>query len=186
MNKLLLTVAFLLLFTFKSLAQNMGAVNTILNHQHLQQQQWHHNFHMNQISSMRAANSAGLINRKLYYSVLMNSGVSVMVQSRMEFDKGGRAYLVLEDKSKKKNDSLRTSRILPNMTKSVSQISANYEEIMKGSPADSCWLFKVLPGAVNVYSFLPANYDLHIGYFKMLQKGDGEMVSFNESNLKIC
>ena len=70
------------------------------------------------------------------------------------------------------------------MTQSITQLSGNFKDIITGNPADSCWLFKTITGPVNAYSFLPETYNLHIGYLKMIQKGNGEVVPLNEVNLK--
>lgn len=181
MNKLYLSVVFLFLLVSQAHAQNMGAVNTM--HQQMFQQQLHVNM-LNRLGSMPRTASTGLTNRKYYYQMVMNSGATVVTMSKMEFDEKGRAYLVLTDKSKKKDDTLRTQKIVPGMTRSISQLSGTQEEIIRAIPADSCWLFKAVSGAVNGYTFLPPAYEMHIGYFSMLQKGDGEMLPLNEANMR--
>ena len=185
MNKLLLggwIVFLIILPIYHGFAQNMGAINA-LHSQHIQ------NFsrQFTQDVAMRAAmrkNSTTLTNAKVNYRVILNSGATLVVQSRIMFDENGKAYLELENKSRKKEDTLRTQKILPAMTRSITKLTSGQNEIILGSPADSCWLFKSISGAVNAYSFLPETYDLHIGYLKMIQKENNELLTLNEANLK--
>ncbi|MGV3502615.1 MAG: hypothetical protein ACO1O1_02855 [Adhaeribacter sp.] len=182
MNKPFLTLLVLFLVSSTAQSQHMGAVNAVHNQMFMQQMQFNMLHRLGTLP--RTGASASLINRKYNYLVVMNSGATVEVLSKMEFDEKGKAYLVLTDNSKKKGDSLRTHKIQPAMTRSISPYFGPQEKPVMAMAADSCWLFKAVSGAVNGYTFLPPVADLHIGYFSMLQKGEGEMLPLNEANMR--
>ena len=70
------------------------------------------------------------------------------------------------------------------MTKYISKLGEENEELMQGLPADSCWMFKSVSGKVNAYSFLPEQYEVHLGYLKWLQKEDGPFEKVDEATMR--
>lgn len=82
--------------------------------------------------------------------------------------------LFLERREKKGRDLI----IKPSDTKQIQH--ANNGKMYIGIPADSCWLFKTIPGLINSYAPLPwANTE----YIIAVQKGDGPIVPMTKENL---
>lgn len=70
--------------------------------------------------------------------------------------------------------------IKPADTKEVWR-KASTGRVMRGVPADSCWLFKTIEGRINGYS----EYSFDDKEFvTRIQKGDGPLVIFTEQSLK--
>jgi len=68
--------------------------------------------------------------------------------------------------------------IHPEDTKQVRQVYNG--KIYTGIPSDSCWLFKIIPGAINCYAPFPTeNSDFVIA----VQKGDGPILPMTKDNL---
>lgn len=70
--------------------------------------------------------------------------------------------------------------IKPGDTKEVWR-KASTGKVMRGVPADSCWIFKTIEGRINGYS--EYSYD-DKGFVTRIQQGDGPMVIFTGQNLK--
>jgi hypothetical protein len=87
-----------------------------------------------------------------------------------------------ENKNKLKVKSKgKKMELYPADTKTISRITSTGKAII-GIPADTCWLFKITEGKINVYSFL-AEFDN--AYAIAIQEGnDGEIVKLNEENVK--
>jgi len=97
-------------------------------------------------------------------------------------------FLVLVDKKFPKSDSAhRTQKIYSDQTLYVSTI-ADYQSRQEtyGTPTDSCWMFKVVSGAINVYSKYPqiAEGDFSPSSIIAIQLNDGQMVKYSVENLK--
>jgi hypothetical protein len=70
-------------------------------------------------------------------------------------------------------------KILPLDTKEVFRFTTSGKRIT-GIPTDSCWLFKVVEGKINGYSFLATEGAEHLSAF---QVGDGEILPLTKDNL---
>ena len=96
-------------------------------------------------------------------------------------------FLVLIDKKFPKSDSVhRTQRIYSDQTNFISTIAdhlSNRE--IYGIPTDSCWMFKVMSGPINVYSryFNEFEYDFHNAVIA-IQLNDGPIVKYSVDALK--
>ncbi|WP_205503297.1 hypothetical protein [Rufibacter psychrotolerans] len=163
-------------------AQDMRAVNAALSRHNLHDLQMRQMQQMTYLSMSRS--SGALYNPKAVYMVLLQDSTVKEVKSKMLFDERKRSYLELEDKTLKKTDPRRVQRIYPTDTRSIYKIDMNGNPSPLGQPADSCWLFKVVHGKVNGYSFLPATANLHSGYLKFVQKGDGALEKVDKEVIK--
>jgi hypothetical protein len=72
-------------------------------------------------------------------------------------------------------------RLIPSQTHLVSLLKDDGDETI-GIPADTCWLFKMAKGALNIYTYLPYP---DWGMVVALQKGDeGNIVRITAESLK--
>ena len=99
-------------------------------------------------------------------------------------------YLLFVDKKFPKSDSIhRYKKIYPEQTLYISTIRDNASKVETyGVPKDSCWMFKVVNGAINVYAKYYEVYDSQFNYPRAIiaiQLGDdGPMINYNIINLK--
>ncbi len=115
----------------------------------------------------------GTTNPKFDFTVVLKSDSVINLKSRIESDEK-KMYVIHKEKKEKR-------KIFPNDTREIYGYSSLYGRI-KGTPADSCWLFKAYTGAINSYLSLPMkDYNLVIA----IQKGDGgEIVQLNKKNVE--
>ena len=144
------TLFSLVLFLFICLSNqlqaqyNMAAVNQI----HMQHFQ---NMQMNMAMNAAMRKNANLLNNpKQTYKAVFPDGSTKIFRSKILFDDQNKSYLVYEDKKYKKGDSLRLQKIHPAMTQYISKLGEQQEELIKGLPADSCWMFKSVSGKVKI------------------------------------
>ncbi|MFL5772836.1 MAG: hypothetical protein ACJ75F_06750, partial [Flavisolibacter sp.] len=96
-----------------------------------------------------------LVNIKYEFVVLLRDSNQVKLKSKIYSDTVRHLnYVVFEDKSISKSDSNRKRNILPSETLSISRADRMTGANIIGFPTDSCWLFKVVSGKINIYSFL--------------------------------
>src|SRR5690606_1290221 len=69
--------------------------------------------------------------------------------------------------------------ITPQETREVFRLTRDGKRIT-GIPTDSCWLFKVVEGRINGYSYLASE---SAEYLSAFQVGDGEILSLTKENL---
>jgi hypothetical protein len=104
-----------------------------------------------------------------------------------------RRFIVLEDKSFKKSDTNRYKKFFPAQTVSLTCVVIERNmginqpgEYLTARLTDSCWMFKVITGAINVYSddCDDDNSTFNRSSFVGIQLQDGPIVKYNEDNLK--
>jgi hypothetical protein len=125
-----------------------------------------------------------LINVKYDYVVLLRDSSELKVRSKIYSDTVKHVnYLVFEDKSVSKSDSGRKRNILPAETLSIVRFDRNSGADITGIPTDSCWLFHVVKGKINIYSFL-SEKEINSDYITAIQIGDGPIQALNEDQLR--
>jgi hypothetical protein len=85
-------------------------------------------------------------------------------------------YIVAVDKSLPETDPNREQKIYPDQTSSIIQFNDNGN--LSGVPTDSCWLFKVISGKINIYSKIPKNKGLKNEMITAAQIGTGPIDRF--------
>jgi hypothetical protein len=173
-----------------SSAQNMGAINSMQAQMRMSTQM--------QMSMMARMHSDG--NLKYKFFVTMADSSRKEVTSTILIDKSThKNYLLYVDKSLPKGDTNRNQRIYPNQTISIERSSplvvdlrapvknTAREKFYKGIAKDSCWMFKVLSGDINVYAYL--SFETDRGFDEGTIVGiqlhdDGPIVKCTEENLK--
>jgi len=100
-----------------------------------------------------------------------------------------KSYILYIDKKYPKSDhEHRERKIYPNETLNISRIgvdSRDYDATLTGIATDSCWMFQVISGSINAYSYLSEQNDMFnpvtiVG----IQKGDGIIHPYNPKNLQ--
>jgi hypothetical protein len=136
------------------------------------------------IASRNRENSIVEISRKHSFSVVMKDSTELVVDGKIECDSASGAYYLLwTDKKMKRSDSGRIKRIYPAQTNYISRLNGDGQPDFVGFSTDSCWLFPVIAGKLNVYAAI-AEEDLTEAYFLFLRKGEGPIVEFSEENLE--
>jgi hypothetical protein len=172
-----------ILISFSAQAQNMGAVNTKFDHRPVDMHQIRE-VQMQLIHKGMAQASTSLHNPTLVFKVILKDSTSREIKSKIFFDERNASYLLAEDKKLRKDDPMRVQRIYPADTRAIYKVRQDGLLLPVGMPADSCWLFKVVHGKINAYSFLPATANLHTGYFKFVQKDNGDLKKLDIEVLK--
>ena len=121
------------------------------------------------------------------YLVTLKDGTRETVKSKIYTDtKLHQCYLISEDKTVPKADSTRRyQKILPNQTKYIFRLDGD-NGVGAGVARDSCWMFQVMTGSLNAYSYLSkqegAGFDPStiIG----IQLNSGPIIQCNTDNLK--
>lgn len=134
---------------------------------------------MNMMNSMRWNYKDNMFtNNKLTFEVLFKDSTEKEVKSKIYIDTVSRkTYIIWVDKSLDKKDPKREQKIYPAELKGMEIYSGSYEgTYCKNLTTDSCWMFKVISGEINVYSNALA--------IVAIQKHDGPVVPFNLSNLQ--
>ncbi|AYL95049.1 hypothetical protein [Mucilaginibacter celer] len=155
-----------------------------------------------QMSGLRMLGMRGgdiTYNFKYTFTVTMADGTTKEVNSKIYVDTSlHKNYLLFVDKSLPKTDSNRNQKIFPEQTKEISRnvalISGNIKKAdfatppryYRGIAKDSCWMFKVISGSINAYSFLSEEDGqmFNPSTIVAIQLNDGAIVKFNEENLK--
>jgi hypothetical protein len=183
---LVLFSGILLVFSAKSsLAQyqGMAAFNAQQSKQFINQQM------QNQMQMMNNNNWGDWASQGTKYQVTFkDSSVKEVVSFLYADTLSHKNFLLFVNKKVPKSDSThRYQKIYSDQTLYISTIT-DYDSPQEtfGVPTDSCWMFKVVSGPVNVYSKYPVLYDdLYPGSTIAIQVGDeGPMVKYNEANLR--
>jgi hypothetical protein len=176
-----------------SLAQNMAAINAMVNNQSIQI-----SINMMNRMSMMMMLNRGDFNFKHKFFATMANGSRKEIDSRILTDEAThKTYLLYVDKNLPRSDSNRNQKIYPDQTLGIERIgfalvpdprfafkSNTVEKIWKGVAKDSCWMFKVISGDINVYSCLSEEYYNQSLVVGIQLHDDGPIVKYNEENLK--
>jgi len=124
----------------------------------------------------------GTVSQKHKFKVLMKDSSTLELVAKIDADSLTR-YLVYTDRSVKRSDSGRTKRIYPSQTLSISRLDKYGTDTYTGIPADSCWLFPAIKGALTAYAAL-AEDEIDDSFLLYIQKGDGPLVRLTDDNLE--
>ena len=97
-----------------------------------------------------------------------------------------KTYLVVVNKNFPKSDpDHRNQRIYPDQTTQISRTNYSGKKFI-GISKDSCWMFKVISGPINVYSYLSeeSGPTFQESTIVGIQSGDGPILKYSVENLK--
>ena len=182
----LFSLVILFVFSAKSSLAQYPGMQAVYNRMNMQNQQ----MRMNSLMNMNYNN--GPANVKYPFLVVFKDSSKKVVLSKIFLDTSNKkTYLLLVDKSFSKKDMAhREQKIYTDQTINISRIASsgylNNRVYITGIPTDSCWMFKALSGAINVYSYLSENEGIGFDPETIvgIQLNDGPIVKFNEENLK--
>lgn len=117
------------------------------------------------------------------YSVLLKDSSQMRVLSKIYLDSTGHTYLLYTTKPSANSNILIDKKLYCYSTSSITRLESREKPAIEGKATDSCWLFKVLEGKMNIYSFVP-DLNTNIFYMKALQIGNGTIEAFNEQKLR--
>lgn len=118
------------------------------------------------------------------YSVVLKDSSQMTVLSKMYTDSSGHAYLIYSEKASPTSNLMVDKKLYCYNTLNITRLKSKTKESALGMATDSCWLFKVMEGKINVYSILPdLNYDSR--YFRAMQVNNGQIESLNERKLRV-
>ena len=113
------------------------------------------------------------ISARFEFTVVLKNDSSFKTKTRINLKDG-------EDNSITVKQDGTKEQIFPNDTKYISRITVQ-GKVLKGIPADSCWLFKAMDGEINGYGFLAEELDT---YIIAIQDGDDcPIVPLTKDNL---
>jgi len=123
-----------------------------------------------------------LVNMEYDYDVVMKD-TTIHAHSMIYVDIPlHKSYLVYVDKTVAKNNPRRNLKVYPDQTVKVTRKDGS--NIVVGNPTDSCWLFKVVRGKINLYSQLSQTKGLDDSYIKAYQVGEsGPVVKIDSASL---
>ncbi|PWK78753.1 hypothetical protein LX99_01205 [Mucilaginibacter oryzae] len=187
-----LSLLLFIIISYTATAQNMVAVNRMFANQNMQ---FNMQMQMNRSMMWGHWGKAEIYNPKHTFTVTMLDGTTKEVSSKIYADTTAhKSYLLFVDKTLAKKDSNRNQKIYPQQTKAISRVLSPYEYAeapsnnFKGIAKDSCWMFKVVKGKISAYSLLSEeddNMDFNPSTLVGLQLDKGDIVKFNEDNLKV-
>ena len=185
-----LSVAFLFIFISKtSFAQPRGmTMNQV--YSQLNKQDMNQRMQMQmQMMNMRGV-TATL--QEYDFNVTMRDSTTKEITSAIYTDSVTKKhFIVWVDKKYKKSDTNRYKKIYPTQTSSLTCVLIKKDEdnpgsYLPGKITDSCWMFKTLSGAINVYTYDGYNDAGQVDQTAIIgiQLNNGSIVQFNEGNLK--
>ncbi|RKR81736.1 hypothetical protein BDD43_1887 [Mucilaginibacter gracilis] len=127
-----------------------------------------------------------LANNKYDYKVTMKDNSVMIITSKIYVDTTThKSYLAYKDKSLKRSDPKREKRIYADQTLKISREEVNFLDKfdVNGISTDSCWLFKVAKGKINIYSHLSEVLQLNNMYLRAFQVGDGPIQKVDSASL---
>jgi len=121
------------------------------------------------------------------FEILLNDSTKQKTYNPIQFDSVERkTYLVVVNKNFPKSDpDHRNQKIYPDQTTQIYRTNYSGKKII-GISKDSCWMFKIISGAINVYSYLSeeSGPTFQESTIIGIQSGDGPILKYSAENLK--
>lgn len=127
-----------------------------------------------------------LSNPSYTFKVLMKDSSVLEIDSKIHVDTIKRmSYLVYKNKSLTRSDTNRVKKIYANQTLKISRPNdMDYRmKTIEGFATDSCWLFNVIKGKINLYSHLSETLDIDNNYILTMQTGNGPVQKVDSAAL---
>jgi hypothetical protein len=116
--------------------------------------------------------SNGILSNEYTLRLTMKDSSVKFIKSKIYADSTKhRSYIIALEKNHPTTDTNRELRIYCDATLDISRMDGRDIVMSYGVPTDSCWLFRVARGKINLYSHIPEIYDLTDGYIRAYQLG---------------
>ena len=126
----------------------------------------------NNYSKSHPNSTGGIMNFKHDYKIVLKNDTVIRRYTKIEISD---SVHFMKIKINKKNLLIR-----PADTKEVIYVTPKGKEYT-GFPRDTCWLFKMRSGKINIFTYLPEN---EMKYLVAMQKGiGGEIVAYTKVNI---
>ena len=127
------------------------------------------------------------VNIKYDFKVTMKDSSVKIVSSKIYVDTlKHKSYLIYVNKALKRSDPNREQKIYADETVRISRDDVD-DYIVKGTvngfATDSCWLFKVVQGKINAYSFLSETSNIDETYLRAFQIDAGRVMKLDSVSL---
>ena len=123
-------------------------------------------------------------NYKWDFTVKFKDSTTITVNSRFKFDEIKNAfYLEKINHQLPRADSNRTEKIFPSQTIAIERTDVVWNHTQVGEPMDSCWLFWVMDGKINVFSYFSEEASVMEGVIAAIQYDDGPLEKFDAAKL---
>lgn len=138
--------------------------------------------------SQNYSNYYGTVSMRHKFKIVFKDGTDTTVSTKIQADTPS-YYLMLVNKSVGRDDSGRYRKIVPAETQYIVRLDGyNVDRDMddnqtKGTPADSCWLFKAIDGKISAYSALAENV-IDDPFLLYIQKDNGPLIRLTDENLE--
>lgn len=191
----LLVVTLLFFYSLRAFAQYPG-MNKVYSDMGRQDAQQHMDMMM-RMNALRGANN--VYNEKHSFIVTMLDSSKKEIYSKIYVDTvAKKMFLLYVDQSLKKTDTNRVRKIYPSQTINIARslippgTNAVRQNVVAprpiyyiGKPSDSCWMFKVISGPINAYSYLSEDgQEFSPSTIVGIQLNNGPIINFTEGNLK--
>lgn len=118
------------------------------------------------------------------YNVVLKDSSQMKVLSKIYLDSTGHTYLIYSTNASPNSNLLIDKKLYCYNTISITRLESKRKASIEGKATDSCWLFQVIEGKINIYSLIPdLNYNSF--YFRAMRIDDGAIEPLNERKLRI-
>jgi hypothetical protein len=128
-------------------------------------------FHPNGLKASLRNNSSNVS-----YLVELKDSTTCKVSSKIIVDDYNNSYLVLEDESRKRHDSLRYQFLVPSDTRSIQKVALDGTILAEGFPLGTSWLFPIAKGNICAYGFFPSPSRPSSMHYNFIQKAGGPIL----------
>ena len=118
------------------------------------------------------------------YRVVLKDSTEMSILSKIYIDSTAHSYIIYSEKASATSNFLVDKKLYSRNTLNIVRLKSKTRASIDGRATDSCWLFKVIEGKINLYSFLPDVIN-NAQYFKAMQIDNGVMEPFNEQKLRV-
>jgi hypothetical protein len=144
-------------------------------------------YKMGEMMPFKMLGKTMIFNSEYGFEILLKDSTRQKIYTAIQFDTILRkTYLVVVNKKFPKSDpEHRNQRIYPDQTLQISRTNFSDKKII-GISKDSCWMFKIISGAINTYSYISEEPGPTFEESTIIgiQLSDGPILKYNVENLK--
>jgi len=183
-----LSTVILLCLALNSLFAQPAQFRSQINQMQMNQQMQFQNQMMMQTLNMRGVKST--LEEYDFVATLRDSTKKEITSAIYTDSITQKRFIVLIDKKYKKSDTNRYKKIYPSETLKLTRVLEPKDDdngtpgtYLNGLPNDTCWMFKVISGRINAYSYSCDYSNIRVLPIAGIQLNNGPIVQFNRENL---